>query len=122
MALWLTYEERELGAHYGHALEEANGEYFGVKRLVEPDGSKAGNIFVYTGDADWAFAVFDEDLERGPYRADLKMKDARVVRLGRFELSGVERTWGRDIVVDLRGAEAMRFHTPSGEVLVADFR
>ena len=120
--LWSTAEDRELGEHYRHALEEANGEYFGVRRLVAPSGTKIGNLFLYTGHTDWAFVVFDENAERGSYRVDVKMKTAGVVDLGRFELSGDERTWGRDVDVDLSAAEALRFHSPSGDVLVAAFR
>jgi hypothetical protein len=111
-----------LGEHYRHALEEANGEYFGVKRLVTPGGTKVGNMFVYTGHTDWAFVVFDDSVERGTYRADVKMKDAGIVPLGRFGLLGEERTWGRDVDVDLAEADALRFHTPSGDILVARLR
>ena len=120
--LWATSEERRLGEHYLHALDEADGDYFGVKRLVDPGGAKVGNVFVYTGETDWAFAVFDEDVEPGGYQVDVRMRDAGVVALGTFELTGARRTWGRDVAVDLKEADALRFHTPSGAVLVARLR
>lgn len=120
-ALWTTHEERELGTHYQHALDEADGDYFGVRRLETLNGEKVGNVFLYTGHTDWAFVVFHEGVARGDYRAELKMKQAGVVNLGEFDLVGAEQTWGRDIKADMKEATALWFRGPDGEVLVARF-
>ena len=122
LTLWSTAEERELGSHYAHELREANGTYFGVKPLVDPAGTEIGDVFLYTGQTDWVFVVFDGEVAPGRFEVDVKTKDAGIVSVDSFELGGGRLTWGRDLTVDPRSVVALRLHGPDGTVLVADFR
>ena len=118
--LWVTADERELAAHYEHALEEANGEYFGVKPLVTIQGSKVGNVFAYEGHPSWVFVVFAEDVDPATYTAELVTADERT-DLGAFTLGAGDRTWGTDVDAELKDVIALRFTSSEGEILEARF-
>ena len=121
-AVWLaTADERDVASHYQEALAEANGEYFGVRAVKDAAGNKLGNVFLYTGHTDWVFVVFEEPVPPGTYVVDANMEDSSTIELHRFELTGVEQTWGRALDIDLGEVSALRFQAPDDEVLVARF-
>lgn len=118
--LWVTADEREVAAHYQAALEEANGEYFGVKPLHADDGTKVGNVFNYGGHTSWLFVVFD-DAEAGSYRVQLVTEGGERTDLGDVSISSSTETWGTDITVELRDVAALRFVTETGDTMAARF-
>jgi hypothetical protein len=118
---WATADDRSVASHYRHALAEADGKYFGVHAVMAPDGTKLGNVFVYTGDTDWLFVVFDEGIPTGAYAVKADMENTSPVNLRHFELTGDERTWGRNLDIDLREVSALRFRAPDDRVLIARF-
>ncbi len=111
---WGTAEQRELGEHYAHALEEANGDYFGVKPLRSQDGSKSGNVFAYQGSPSWLFVVFTDSIEAGTYRVQLRTRSNKVVSLGTFQASGGSSTWGRELTMGLEQVAALSFVSERG--------
>ncbi len=115
---WITADEREVAEHYQAALDEANGEYFGVKPLQAPDGTKVGNVFAYQGHPSWVFVVF-QDVDPGVYRAELVTH--ATTSLGTFELDTGATTWGTDIETNLKDVRALRFVGPEGDILEARF-
>jgi hypothetical protein len=119
--LWATAEDREIASHYKHALAEANGDYFGVKALHAPDGSKVGNVFAYGGETDWIFVVFTEEIEPDVYAVGIKTKGRGMVGAGAYTLGGNERTWGADLTVEMRDIEALVLTNRSDESFEADF-
>lgn len=121
-AVWRsTADDREVAAHYRDALAEADGKYFGVHAVVDESDTKLGNVFVYTGDTDWLFVVFEEGIPSGAYAVQADMKSTSPVKLPRFRLSGEQRTWGRNLSIDLRDVSALRFKAPDERILIARF-
>ncbi|HWL65968.1 MAG TPA: hypothetical protein VNP73_08340, partial [Actinomycetota bacterium] len=114
-------EDREIASHYKEALAEANGDYFGVKPLMVPNGSKVGNVFSYGGETDWMFVVFNEGMGPGVYQVDIRTESRGTVGAGVITLGGNERTWGADLTVELKDVEALVFTERSGDVFEADF-
>ena len=118
--LWATAADRDLASHYRAALEEADGEYFGVKPL-RADGTKVGDLFAYQGDPSWIFIVFDEEVEAGTYTAEVNTRDGEEIPLGSFDLAETRRTWGTHLDVDLREVAMVRLVHGDGGRLEASF-
>lgn len=116
--LWATADEREVAAHYEAALDEANGEYFGVKPLNASDGTKNGIVFAYEGEPSWVFVVF-EGADPGTYRAELVTKTG-MTDLGEFDVQSDPATWSADMN-SLKDVRFLRFVGTDGEVLEARF-
>ena len=117
---WATAADRDLASHYRAALEEADGEYFGVKPL-RSGTEKVGNAFAYEGSPSWLFVVFEDGLDEGIYRVELETTDDAVVDLGSFELLEPRQTWGTHIDVGLRDVRVLRFSTADGVAFEATF-
>lgn len=103
-----TGPDRELASRYRNALNEANGNYFGVLPLMEDDNEKAGNLFVYDGARSWIFVSFDADVSPGRYRAELMTRDGELLELGAFDLSHDDMDWGGEVPGSLRQIHAVR--------------
>ena len=116
--LWATAADRDLASHYRHALEEADGEYFGVRPLTSADGTKLGNVFAYEGRPSWVFVVFDDSVESGEYRAEMVATNGETAPLGSFSIDAGDLTWGSDLGLSLRQVDVIRF-TGDGSVLTA---
>jgi hypothetical protein len=121
--LFATREDRELAAHLKADLAEANGDYFGVKVLRDPDGFKDGVVFAYEGSPAWIFMDLNEGLEPGIYSAELGMEDGTTQVLGSpFELSADKRWWASALPVSLHDVMILRIRNDSGaQVLTARF-
>lgn len=119
---FVTGPDRELASRYRHALDEANGNYFGVLPLMEQGNEKAGNLFVYGGERSWIFVSFDEDISPGRYRAELMTHDGELVELGAFDLSHDDLDWGGEVPGSLRRVHAVRVVAEqTNEVMLATF-
>jgi hypothetical protein len=118
--LWVTAEDRRLGGHLRVALDEANGEYFGVKPLKDTGGTKVANVFSYGGRTSWVFVVWPQAPEPGRYQFTVQTRTGEVVSLGSATL-GERQTWGAEIPLDLRDMEAMRVWNRSGDDFLARF-
>lgn len=118
-----TGPDRELASRYRSALDEANGNYFGVLPLMmEQDDEKAGNLFVYDGARSWIFVTFNEDISPGTYRAELMTRDGELVELGEFRLTHDDMDWGGEVPGSLRGIQAVRVVADqTNEVMLATF-
>lgn len=103
-----TGPDRELASRYRSALDEANGEYFGVLPLMEGDDGKAGNLFVYGGARSWIFVVLDEDVAPGTYRAELMTRDGELLELGAFHVTRDDMDWGGEVPGGLGQIHAVR--------------
>ena len=112
--LWVTAADRDLASHYRRALEEADGEYFGVRPVRSAQGTKVGNMFAYEGHPSWVFVVFDDSVEHGEYRAELISTSGETSSLGSFTIGTERLTWGSELRLSLRQVRALRF-TSSGE-------
>ena len=115
-----TAEERQLGEHYQHALDEANGDYFGVKPLRSTQGTKVGNVFAYEGDPSWVFVVFEDSVPAGSYEAAVITRAGETTSLGELTIGTDDLTWGADLV-SLHEVAALRFTATDGDVLEARF-
>ena len=118
--LWATAADRDLASHYRAALEEADGQYFGV-RALRADGTKVGNLFVYQGDPSWIFVVFDEGAGGESYSAEVSTRDGDEIPLGSFDLPDGKRTWGTHLDIDLRDVAMVRLIEEDGSPVEARF-
>ena len=116
-ALWVTKSDRDLGSHYRHALEEANGKYFGVRPVHDEDRTKVGNLFVYEGDPSWAFLVMNGSVAGGEYRAEVVSTSGEASSLGTFTITSSDRTWGTDLGESLKEVGVLRFTSVHGDDL-----
>lgn len=117
-----TGPDRELASRYRSALEEANGDYFGVLPLMDRDDEKAGNLFVYEGARSWIFVTFDDDISPGTYRAELMTRDGELLELGEFQLTQGDMDWGGEVPGSLREIHAVRVVGDlTDEVMLATF-
>ena len=103
-----TREDRRQAATYDRALNEAHGTYFGAFSLQQENGSEVGDVFVYSGERPWIFAVFAESMPPGRYRAQLVTHDGERIELGDFELSPDNRDWGSGVDVELQDVRDAR--------------
>ncbi len=117
--LWATKPDRDLASHYRHALEEANGEYFGVRAVRTTDGTKVGNLFAYEGDPSWVFVVFDPAVAPGKYQAEVISTEGETSGLGSVTISSGDLTWGSDLSVSFDHIGVVRFTTAGGDALNA---
>ena len=117
--LWATKSDRDLGSHYRHALEEANGEYFGVRPVQTRDGAKVGNLFLYEGDPTWVFVVLDESVAPDRYRAELVSTSGETSTVGSFSVDAEDRTWGSALSSPLDEVGVVRFTSVEGDALNA---
>jgi len=117
--LWVTAADRDLASRYRHALEEANGEYFGVRPIHTAEGAKVGNLFAYEGDRPWVFVVFDDSVPNGEYRAELLTTSGEASSLGTVTVADDDLTWGSDLEMPLRDVAVVRFSTTTGAALNA---
>ena len=115
--LWITAEDRRLGSHLRVALDEANGDYFGVKALRDETGAKVANVFSYGGRTSWVFVVWPEEPDPGRYDFMAQTRDGDVL-LGSATL-GERQTWGGEISTDLREITALHVSNRSGDEFVA---
>lgn len=117
-----TGPDRELASRYRNALDEANGNYFGVLPLMEQDKEKVGNLFVYDGARSWIYVSFDADVSPGRYRAELMTRDGELLELGTFDLSHDDMDWGGEVPGSLRQIHAVRVVADqTNEVMLATF-
>jgi hypothetical protein len=121
--LLVTREDRDLAASLRANLEEANGDYFGVVPIRNPDGSKEGNVFAYEGSPSWIFLDVEQDMQPGTYVAELGMEDGRTHVLGSpFELDDEKHWWSSALPVSLHDVEYLRIRNEAGaQVLSAHF-
>jgi hypothetical protein len=121
--LFATRDDRELAASLKEDLAEANGDYFGVEVLRDPDGFKDGVVFAYEGSPAWIFMDLNEGLAPGTYSAELETKDGTTQVLGSpFELSSDKRWWASALPVSLHDVTILRIRNASGaQVLMARF-
>lgn len=117
--LWATAADRDLASRYRSALEEADGEYFGVRPVRSAQGAKVGNLFAYEGDPSWVFVVFDDSVPLGQYRAELIGTSDETSSLGSFAIGTGRVTWGSELSVSLRQVDAIRFTARGGNSLEA---
>ena len=121
-AVWVaTSEERNLGESYQHALDEANGKYFGVKPLRSMQGTKVGNVFAYEGQPSWVFVVFEDSVVAGDYDAEVTMRDGERSALGPLTIDEDALTWGADLEGSLHDVAAVTFMADDGGMLEARF-
>jgi Putative zinc-finger len=121
--LFATREDRELAASLRADLEEADGDYFGVKALRNPDGFKDGVVFAYEGSPSWIFLDMNEDMESGTYSAEVEMEDGTTHTLGSpFELGADKAWWASALPVTLHDVTFLRIRNDHGaQVLTARF-
>ena len=121
--LFATREDRELGADLRADFAEADGDYFGVKPIRNPDGAKEGVVFGYEGSPAWIFLDVEEGMAPGEYVAELVMEDGTTHVLGSpFELSEEKQWWASALPVSLHDVEFLRIRSESGaQVLSARF-
>lgn len=113
--LFATREDRRLAADLRDDLAEANGDYFGVVALRDPDGFKEGVVFAYEGSPPWIFMDLNEDMAPGTYTAELVMADGSTQILGSpFELGEDKRWWASALPVTLHDLMALRIHDETG--------
>jgi hypothetical protein len=107
--LWLSSDDRQLAGYVRDQLAEANGEYFRVEPLRDPDGIKDGVLFGYEGKPSWMFVDIDGPVKRGEYQAQLVTEDGRSLDWGEpFELSPDKRWWAQSLPVDLHDVAMVR--------------
>lgn len=113
--LFVTREDRRLAANLRDDLAEANGDYFGVIPLRNPDGFKQGVVFAYEGSSPWIFMDLNEDMAPGTYTAELVMPDGSTRILGNpFELGEDKRWWASALPVSLHDVMTLRIHNETG--------
>lgn len=121
--LFATREDRELAADLREDLAEANGDYFGVKVLRDPDGFKDGVVFAYEGSPSWIFLDVNSSVAPGTYSAELGMEDGTTHALGTpFELGADKHWWASALPVSLHDVMTLRIRNDRGaQVLTARF-
>ncbi|QFY06555.1 hypothetical protein GBF35_07550 [Nonomuraea phyllanthi] len=106
-----TEADRRLAASYRTTLEVADGRYLTAAALYS-GRELAGHVFGYQGSPSWL--VFTMKQAGGPYQAVLVGVDGTTTDLGRFTLTGRQRSWsttvdqpiGRIAEIHLRRADA----------------
>ncbi|MGH2787876.1 MAG: zf-HC2 domain-containing protein [Actinomycetota bacterium] len=121
--LFATRDDRRLAAHLKRDLAEANGDYFGVVSLRDPDGIKDGVVFAYEGSPPWLFLDVDDDMAPGSYAAEIVMDDGSTRALGTpFELTADKAWWASALPVSWRDVSRLRIKDEAGaQVLSARF-
>lgn len=120
--MWLTAGDRGLGARYRATLEEADGEYFGVVTVREPDGSANGHLFVYEGSPSWVFFVFDHPPTGDDYTVRILAEDGHRIELDAPALDEERLAWGLDVPLSIRSVKAVQILDSQGSVvLIAAF-
>ncbi len=117
-AVTITSEDRGVAGRYRAALAEANGEYFGVRRLVDERGTKAGHVFAYQGSPSWLVVVVDR---AGQHRIEVATQDGRALDLGEMRSGSPPLVWGGEIPVAVHDIDVVTVGSATGELYEASF-
>ena len=98
-------DERRLADQYRAALAEANGEYFGARRLADAAGRPGGVLFIYRGSPSWMLITVEPRHRAAVDRAELVDRRGRRIPLTSFRLA--DGAWGGSIPVDLGDVAAV---------------
>lgn len=112
-------DDRRLADQYRATLAEANGKYFGARRLVDAAGRPGGVLFAYRGEPSWILVTVAPRDRAAVEKAELVARDGRRIPLRSFRLD--DGAWGGSLPVDL--AEVAAVHLVDGDgrsVLVAE--
>ncbi|HZC98903.1 MAG TPA: zf-HC2 domain-containing protein [Actinomycetes bacterium] len=110
-----TDQDRELAARYRHALQQANGRYFGALPLRDAGGHRAGNVFGYEGSPSWIFVTVNSPSGSGAYTVELTTTDSRRFPLGTLTMTDGRGSWGRALPVALHDIAHVRLVNDCGE-------
>lgn len=116
-ALWITADDRSLASHYRAALEEANGEYFGVVPLRTVSGERTGHLFAYEGSPSWLFFVLEAPLEQGDHTIRIERRDGSRIEIAAGAALDGLLAWGRDVPTSLRDVQSVRILDARGAVV-----
>jgi hypothetical protein len=121
--LTATRDERMLGRQLQAVLTRANGQYFAVSDLRDPDRRAVGRVFHYGGQPSWIFVTLERPLPAGRYVATLVTRAGTTTELETFDLDGGDRSLGATTQVDLRHVTHMRLRDErGGPVYLARFQ
>jgi Putative zinc-finger len=109
-----TDQDRELAARYRHALQQANGQYFGAVPLRDASGHRAGSVFGYQGSPPWVFVVVNSSSGSGTYAVEVTTRDGRRLQLGTLTVTDGKGSWGRALPVALRDIARVRLARSDG--------
>jgi Putative zinc-finger len=112
-------EDRRLADHYRATLAQANGTYFGARRLADPAGRVGGVAFVYQGSPSWIVITVDPAFRASVADAEVVDRGGRRIPLRAFRLAG--GAWGGALPLDLGAVAAVHLTGEDGRsVLVAN--
>src|SRR6266508_5344717 len=103
-----TKEDRQLAAQYRHALQQANGRYFGARPLLDTVGHPGGTVFGYEGSPSWVFVVVDAATGSATYTVEVTTHDGRRLLLGTLTVTDGRGSFGRALPVALRDIARVR--------------
>ncbi|MBF8184375.1 zf-HC2 domain-containing protein [Nonomuraea sp. K274] len=115
----VTEADRELAAGYRATLQVADGRYLTAAGLYS--GREAvGHVFGYQGSPSWL--VFTMEEAEGSYQAILVGLDGGLADLGRFTLSGRQRSWSTTVEQPIGQIAEIHLRRPGFPDMVARFR
>jgi hypothetical protein len=114
----VTEADRRLAAGYRATLQVADGRYLTAAGLYS-GREVAGHVFAYQGSPSWL--VFTMNEGAGPYQAVLVGIDGATVDLGRFTLSGRQRSWSTTVEQPIGQIAEIHLRRPSSPDMVARF-
>lgn len=106
-ALWITAEERDVGAYYQALLERTDGDYLAASLLHDESGAEVGVLYAYQGKPSWMFVVMRDERSADLYEVVAVSEAGERVNLGSadFEERG---WWGTELPVPVHDVRAFR--------------
>lgn len=109
----LADQDRELAARYRHALQQANGRYFGALPLRDTHGQPTGHVFGYEGSPSWVFVVVSTPTGSGTYTVEVTTHDGRRLPLGTLTMTDGKGSFGQALPGALRDIAHLRLVHPT---------
>jgi len=104
-----------LDRDYVAALRTLGGSALRAARLHAPDGSDAGEVFLYQGHPSWAFVeVHDPAAAAGSYTVELHSPNAMTVTVGGMALRDGTGSVGASVVADMEDVTGVDVLGPDG--------
>ena len=106
-ALWITAEERDVGAYYQALLERTDGDYLAASLLHDESGAELGVVYAYQGKPSWMFVVMRDERGANLYDVVAVSEAGERVTLGSADFE--ERDWwGTELSVPVHEVKAFR--------------
>jgi hypothetical protein len=103
-----TAGDRRLAEGYRAVLVEGQGSFFAAAPLEGPQG-RIGTVFGYQGRPSWIMVSLPDPVGEQRFRLWALTDGGRYLALGDVVLDSDDRTWGRQIPVDLSELRELRF-------------